>query len=373
MSKTIISVVGARPNFMKIAPILRELQALPDIRSFLVHTGQHYDDQLSRQFFTDLALPEPDINLEVGSGSHGVQTGEMMRRLDAVFEQEQPALTLVVGDVNSTVAAALVASKRHVPIAHIEAGLRSFDRRMPEEINRVVTDVLSDLLFVTEPIGVAHLTREGVPADKIHLVGDVMIDCVMSALPRARAGLNDSLNALGITLPPSGFGLVTLHRPSNVDEPEQLRAILEALAQVTPRLPLLFPVHPRTRARFAQFGLQPLLDCIPGLTLLPPLGYLSFLGLLEKARLVLTDSGGVQSEATFLRCPCLTLRDTTERPETVEVGANHLLGASPGSIVPAIDAVLSGAWPPPGVPALMDGHAAGRIVAIIDRFLNGRG
>jgi len=365
VSKTIISVVGARPNFMKIAPILRQLQALPDIRSFLVHTGQHYDDQLSRQFFVDLALPEPDVNLEVGSGGHGVQTGEMMKRLEAVFEAEKPALVLVVGDVNSTVAAALVASKLHIPLAHIEAGLRSFDRRMPEEINRVVTDVLSDLLFVTEPVGMTHLAQEGISGSRVHLVGDVMIDSVMAALPGAREAVSRELS----WLPKGPFGLVTLHRPSNVDEPEQLQGILEALKAVSPRLPLLFPVHPRTRARIAQFGLQPLLDQIPQLTLLPPLGYLVFLGLLDKARLVLTDSGGVQSEATFLGLPCLTLRDTTERPETVEVGANHLLGVDPRAIEPAVAAVLNGTYPPPRVPALMDGRAAERIAHVIAQFL----
>lgn len=350
---------------MKIAPILRQLQARPEIRSFLVHTGQHYDDQLSRQFFIDLALPEPDVNLEVGSGGHGAQTGEMMKRLEAVFEAEKPALVLVVGDVNSTIAAALVASKLHIPLAHIEAGLRSFDRRMPEEINRVVTDVLSDLLFVTEPVGMTHLAQEGIPASRVHLVGDVMIDSVMAALPHAREAVSRELS----WLPPGPFGLVTLHRPSNVDEPKQLQGILEALRAVSPRLPLLFPVHPRTRARIAQFGLQPLLDQIPQLTLLPPLGYLVFLGLLDRARLVLTDSGGVQSEATFLRLPCLTLRDTTERPETVEVGANHLLGVDPRAIEPAVDAVLNGTYPAPHVPALMDGRAAERIVTVLAQFL----
>lgn len=360
MLKTIISVVGARPNFMKIAPILRQLEPDSRIRSLLVHTGQHYDDRLSHQFFVDLALPTPDINLEVGSGGHGIQTGEMMKRLEPVFEAERPDLVLVVGDVNSTLAAALVASKLHIPVAHIEAGLRSFDRRMPEEINRVVTDVLSSLLFVTEPAGIRHLHQEGIPDSRIHLVGDVMIDSVMCALPLARQAAADATT----TVPPH-FGLVTLHRPANVDEAAALGPIVDALVQLADKIPLIFPVHPRTQGRLERFGLLKTLRHHPQIQLLPPLGYLSFLGLQEKATFILTDSGGIQSESAFLRVPCLTLRDTTERPETVECGANRLLGHDPQAILPAVLDILQGHTAPPHIPPLMDGKAAERIAPIL--------
>lgn len=371
MLKTIICVVGARPNFMKIAPILQALKHHPELRTRLIHTGQHYDDRLSRQFFEDLQLPSPDLNLEVGSGQHGAQTGEMMKRLEPVFQQEKPALVLVVGDVNSTLAATLVASKLEIPVAHVEAGLRSFDRSMPEEINRVVTDVLSTLLFVTEPAGFEHLQREGISAARLHLVGDVMIDAVRQCLPRARLAMQERWP----TLLPQSYALVTLHRPVNVDHPAQLEALLAAFEQLTeeqlalPMPKLLFPVHPRTQARLEQFGLLERLAQLPGLLLLPPLGYLEFLGLLEGARFVLTDSGGIQSEACFLRVPCLTLRDTTERPETVEVGANVLLGDDPSVIPAAVAQVLRLAPQGPPPPPRMDGQAAPRIVEVLTRWL----
>lgn len=374
VSKTIICVVGARPNFMKIAPILRSLHGLPGLRTRLIHTGQHYDDRLSRQFFEDLELPDPDLNLEVGSGSHGIQTGEMMKRLEPVFEQEKPVLVLVVGDVNSTLAAALVASKLQIPIAHVEAGLRSFDRSMPEEINRVVTDVLSTFLFVTEPAGLEHLTREGIPPERIHLVGDVMIDAVRHCLPRARQAAAQRWPSLS----PRGYAMITLHRPVNVDRPEQLTKLVQSFETLltsqgsmrAAELPtLLFPVHPRTQARLEKFGLLQRLEQLPKLVLLPPLGYLEFLGLLEGARFVLTDSGGIQSEACFLRVPCLTLRDTTERPETVEAGANLLLGDDPSVIPAAVEELLRKPMPGPPPPARMDGEAAPRIVEVLHQWL----
>lgn len=365
MTRTILSVVGARPNFMKIAPILQHIHQTPGLRSYLVHTGQHYDDRLSRQFFHDLEIPEADINLEVGSGGHGAQTGEVMKRLEPVLQQIEPDLVLVVGDVNSTLAAAVVAAKLHIPVAHVEAGLRSFDRRMPEEINRVVTDVLSSLLFVSEPVGVTHLTHEGIPTDRIFLVGDVMIDSVTRALPRAlKAGAS-----IRGQLSDDPYAILTLHRPSNVDDPAQLERIVGQLETLAGPLQLLFPVHPRTELRLRSLGLYDRLAAHPSIRMLPPLGYLEFLGLLANARLVLTDSGGIQSEAAYLKVPCLTLRDTTERPETVTIGANRLLGTDPTAIGPAVRDVLASREPPPVPPALMDGFAAQRIVAILNTWL----
>lgn len=363
MSKTILSVVGARPNFMKIAPILHVLERYPEVRSYLVHTGQHYDDRLSHQFFVDLDIPPADINLEVGSMDHGAQTGEMMKRLEPVMQREKPDLLLVVGDVNSTIAGALVASKLHIPIAHIESGLRSFDRRMPEEINRVVTDVLSDLLFVTEPAGVQNLEREGISHDRIFLVGDVMVDSVARTLPRALAA-SASLRS-SVSTP--AYAIITLHRPANVDAPERLEAIVAALEQTPKDLTLFFPVHPRTEARLRATGLQGRLEALPHLRLMPPLGYLEFLGLLARARFALTDSGGIQSEAAYLRVPCLTLRDTTERPETVELGANRLLGTDPTAIGPAVAEALQQPAQGPVPSSLMDGRAAERIVEVLLR------
>lgn len=361
MSKKIVTIVGARPNFMKIAPILRQLKKDEKCTSILVHTGQHYDHALSEQFFHELEIPAPDLNLEVGSGGHGVQTGEIMKRLEPALQTLAPDWLLVVGDVNSTLAAALVASKLQIPVAHVEAGLRSFDRRMPEEINRVVTDVLSSLLFVTEPVGVSNLLKEGIPAERIRLVGDVMIDTAHAM--RARAEAMRVLRWKGLL--PDRYGLLTLHRPSNVDDPAQLEAILEVLEAVCTRLPLIFAVHPRTEARLKAAGLWERLNGVAGLILRPPLGYLEFLGLLTQATAVLTDSGGIQSEAAWLKVPCLTLRDTTERPLTLELGVNRLLGTDPRAFLPALAEVLEGRAPQPSSHPLMDGKAAERIVKIL--------
>ncbi len=370
MPDTILFVVGARPNFVKVAPILHALSTCTGLSHYLVHTGQHYDERLSHRFFRDLSIPEPDVNLDVGSADHGVQTGEIMVRLEPVVKSVRPCCTLVLGDVNSTLAGALVAAKQQVPLAHVEAGLRSFDRRMPEEVNRVVTDVLSDLLFVTEPAGVDNLIREGISRDRIHLVGDVMVDAASHHLPRAREASAPLRARLG-GIP---YGLLTLHRPSNVDDPRRLTRIVAQLETVCGDLPLVFPVHPRTRKRLQDFGLMERTAAIPNLHLLPPLGYLEFLGMLESARLVLTDSGGIQAEATFLRVPCLTLRDTTERPDTITFGPNRLLGADPEVIPSAVREVLSRQEPPPAPPALMDGHASDRIVQIlVDRFADQTG
>lgn len=361
MSKKIVSIVGARPNFMKIAPILRALSAVKECTSILVHTGQHYDHALSTQFFQELGIPAPDVNLEVGSGGHGTQTGEIMKRLEPELIALEPDWVVVVGDVNSTLAAALVAAKLHIPVAHVEAGLRSFDRRMPEEINRVVADVLSSLLFVTEPAGVTQLRNEGIPQDRIHLVGDVMIDTALAMRPQAEA----TRDARWAGRLPPRYGLVTLHRPSNVDDPLQLEAILDALEQASQRLPLIFAVHPRTESRLKTFGLWQRLSEMPGIILQPPLGYLEFLGLLTRATAVITDSGGIQSEAAWLKVPCLTLRDSTERPITLELGVNRLLGTDPRALLPALESLLRGDWPTPGTSPLLDGHAAERIVSLL--------
>lgn len=370
----IVSVVGARPNFMKIAPLASELRAVSGVEHILVHSGQHYDDQLSAAFFRDLGLPEPDVNLQVGSGSHAWQTAEVMKRLEPVLLDMKPDLVVVVGDVNSTLAAAITAAKLNIKLAHIEAGLRSFDMTMPEEINRKLTDAVADLLFVTEESGVRNLRREGVSEDRIHLVGNIMIDSLVRY--RTLAARSDILDELrlraegGATRP---YGLMTLHRPSNVDDPKVLGGILQAVDSVAEKLPVFFPVHPRTRERMESFGLgryfQERDAHHSGLVPFRSLGYLEFLCLMDHARLVLTDSGGVQEETTALGVPCLTLRENTERPATIEQGTNQLVGSDPARLTGAARKVLAGERRPGSLPPLWDGHAASRIVEIIlERF-----
>jgi UDP-N-acetylglucosamine 2-epimerase (non-hydrolysing) len=356
---SVLFVAGARPNFMKIAPLMTAFEAAGCFRSTLVNTGQHYSPEMSRLFFDELAIPRPDVDLEVGSGSHAQQTAAVMQRIEPVMLERRPALVIVVGDVNSTVAAALVAVKLGIPVAHVEAGLRSFDRTMPEEINRIVTDAVSDLLLVSEPSGIDNLRREGIDDARVHLVGNVMIDTLLAHRERAR-GL-DVPRTLGAA--PGQYGLVTLHRPANVDDPLTLRAMLEPLVELSARLPLLFPVHPRTRQRLDDAGM----GSIAGLRLLPPLGYLDFLGLMMDARVVLTDSGGVQEETTILGVPCVTLRDNTERPITITHGTNRLAGTRPETIRQAIEAALQA---PLGsrVPPLWDGQAGRRIAAVVARW-----
>jgi UDP-N-acetylglucosamine 2-epimerase (non-hydrolysing) len=353
----IVCVVGARPNFMKMAPILEALRAYPEIRPFLVHTGQHYDEEMSRVFFEELGLPRPDRDLEVGSDSHGRQTGKIMIAFDDLLEGRETRLVVVVGDVNSTVACSLVAVKRGIPVAHVEAGLRSRDRTMPEEINRLVTDAISDLLFATSPDAIDNLRAEGVPGEKIHLVGNPMIDSIHRHRDAARA--RNVPARFGLS--PRGYGLVTLHRPSNVDDPKILAGILESLQTLAKRVPILFPVHPRTRERIRLLGFQP----GPGLALKEPLGYLDFLGLMDQANFVLTDSGGIQEETAALGVACLTLRANTERPITLTEGTNRLLGTDPRAIVPAAAALLDGRAPAPRCPALWDGHAGQRIAKVL--------
>jgi UDP-N-acetylglucosamine 2-epimerase (non-hydrolysing) len=367
----ILSVVGARPNFMKIGPLVRELRRVPGIEHVLVHTGQHYDDQMSAGFFRDLDLPEPQFNLEVGSGSHGEQTAEVMKRLEPLIVELRPDLVVVVGDVNSTLAGALTAAKLGVKVAHIEAGLRSFDRTMPEEINRKLTDALADFLFVTEESGMRNLRKEGVAEESIFLVGNVMIDSLLRHRElAARTGILDRLGLAGAKDGPKSYAVLTLHRPANVDDRRLLAAILEPLAILARTLPIYFPAHPRTRSRIEEFGLQHYFRpaeerASAGLMILEPLGYLEFLCLMDHSRLVLTDSGGMQEETTVLGVPCLTLRENTERPATVEQGTNQVVGRDATQILQAAERALRGDFPCGRRPPLWDGHAAERIVRIL--------
>ena len=329
----LIVVAGARPNFMKIAPLMWEIGRRASIEAYLVHTGQHYDERMSKLFFEELKIPRPDIDLGVGSGSHACQTAEVMKRFEPVVLEQRPDAVVVVGDVNSTIACALTAVKLGVPVAHVEAGLRSFDRTMPEEINRILTDAISHWLFVTEPSGVANLRREGAPEDRIFLVGNVMIDTLLACRELSRRStIRDDLRLTG-----RPFGVLTLHRPANVDDPEVLAGILAAIGQLQGELPIVFPVHPRTRKALEGHDLA----AMPGLIVTEPLGYLDFMKLLAEARLVLTDSGGIQEETTVLGVPCLTLRNNTERPITIDQGTNHLVGLDAGRIVAAARTALS--------------------------------
>lgn len=357
----LVNVVGARPNLMKMASLVEAYAAHADVDSLLVHTGQHYDENMSELFFRQLGIPEPDLNLEIGSASHAVQTAEIMRAFEPVILEQRPDAVVVVGDVNSTIACGLVAVKLGVKLVHVEAGLRSFDRSMPEEVNRVLTDAISDLLFCTERSGVENLRREGVAEEKIHLVGNVMIDTMLRH--RARAESSRILEQLD--LEPDGYAVLTLHRPANVDDPATLTGLLDALAVVQRDLPLVFPAHPRTREKLRGFGLSERLEAMPNLRLLDPVGYLDFLKLLASARLVLTDSGGIQEETTILEVPCLTLRDNTERPATLEAGTNRVVGRDPEKIVAAYRELSGGAPLRARVPPLWDGRAAERIVEVL--------
>ncbi|MDH7515380.1 MAG: UDP-N-acetylglucosamine 2-epimerase (non-hydrolyzing) [Bacteroidota bacterium] len=360
--RTFVTVVGARPNFMKAAPLHRAFQAYAEhIRHLIVHTGQHYDTNMSDVFFTELELPEPDLYLGVGSGSHAEQTARIMTAFERVLLEMHPDLVIVVGDVNSTLACAVTAAKLMIPIAHVEAGLRSFDRSMPEEINRIVTDILSDYLFVTEKAGMINLAREGVPADKVHFVGDVMIDSLVRYRERARA--TRVLESFGLS--PRGYALVTLHRPSNVDEPDRLRRVLAVFEALENETRIVFPVHPRTRTRMDESGLGKRFGTLPHVTLCEPLGYLQFLALMDDAALVMTDSGGIQEETSFLGVPCLTLRENTERPVTIELGTNRLCGLDVDCIVSLAREILAGKVKPHTLPPLWDGHAAERIAAVL--------
>ena len=360
----VLHVVGARPNFMKVAPILAALRSRPGVRQTLVHTGQHYDVKMSDVFFQDLGMPAPDVHLGAGGGgsSHAQLTAKVMLAIEPVLEERRPDVVVVAGDVNSTLAVALVARKLGFAVAHVEAGLRSRDWTMPEEVNRVLTDRLSTLLFTPSADADENLLAEGIERERIHLVGNVMIDSLRAALPRARE--RGALAAYQLL--PKEYALATLHRPANVDDPRALGQVLSALAEVSRLLPVLLPVHPRTRARIDQEPtLGALLAKAPFLRLCEPLGYLDFLGLMDGARLVLTDSGGIQEETTALGVPCLTMRENTERPVTITLGTNRLVGGDPARIVPAALEVLGG--PPRGgtAPPLWDGHAAERIADVL--------
>jgi len=357
---------------MKIAPLMRVFRADP--RTFdarLLHTGQHYDEAMKASFFRQLQIPEPDIDLGVGSGSHAQQTAEIMRRFEPVLDEIRPDVVLVVGDVNSTIACALVATKKNVAVIHVEAGLRSWDRGMPEEINRVLTDQISDLLFTTEPDGESNLLREGVAAEKIHFVGNVMIDTLLANKARAVPAEQTLTEIPGFAGDVSAFGLLTLHRPSNVDDPAVLRGVLQTLTELSERLPLVFPIHPRTRARIQEAGLTTLLAS-SRIALTEPLGYLQLLGLMARARVVLTDSGGLQEETTALGIPCITLRENTERPITVSEGTNTIVGTDPGRIRTCFDDVLQTGGKGGRVPALWDGRAAERIAQVITAWAGRR-
>jgi UDP-N-acetylglucosamine 2-epimerase (non-hydrolysing) len=356
----ILAICGARPNFMKIAPIMWEIQRRSGITGYLVHTGQHYDQKMSELFFEQLKIPRPDVDLGVGSGSHAVQTAEVMKRIEPVISEQRPDVLLVVGDVNSTIACALTAVKMGVPVAHVEAGLRSFDRTMPEEINRILTDAISQWLFVSEPSGMENLCREGIPDNRAFFVGNVMIDTLLAT----RHQFEQSPIRREMELSGQEYAVVTLHRPSNVDDPVLLGRIVDVLGQLQRDMPIVFPVHPRTRKAMNGYAAKP----APNLRLVEPLGYLDFMNLVAHARIVLTDSGGIQEETTVLGVSCLTLRNNTERPVTVTDGTNILVGSEPEKITAAWRQAL--AAPKHGrVPELWDGCTASRILDVLMRGL----
>jgi len=370
MAKSIIDLIaGARPNFIKLAPVVRALTEVDSVGFRIVHTGQHYDDSMNDVFFRDLGIPEPDVHLEVGSGSHGSQTARILERYEAHLMKHRPAATVVFGDVNSTIACALAGVKIGVPVVHIEAGLRSFDRTMPEEINRLLTDALSDLLFVSEPSGLENLRREGVAENRIRLVGNVMIDTLLGHLETARS--RRAAKTLG--LEKKKYGFVTIHRPSNVDDINTLKCLLNLLHELAEHMPVIFPVHPRTSASAKRFGLDLLLQPDRNrLFCIPPQPYLESISLLADATVVLTDSGGLQEETSVLGIPCLTLRENTERPITVELGTSRLVGNDPEKIRAAFQEVLSGTWTCGQPIPLWDGKAAYRVVKELADWLNGR-
>jgi UDP-N-acetylglucosamine 2-epimerase (non-hydrolysing) len=340
---------------MKVAPLMWEIGRRADVSARLVHTGQHYDERMSKLFFEQLRIPRPDVDLEVGSGSHAVQTAEVMKRFEPVLTGDRPDAVVVVGDVNSTIACALTSVKLGIPVAHVEAGLRSFDRTMPEEINRILTDAISRWLFVSEPSGLENLRREGIPDERIHYVGNVMIDTLVACRPQfAAASLSE------VDMPTGDYAVLTLHRPANVDHPATLRGLMGAIEIIQRDIPLVFPVHPRTRKALADSRVN-----LPNVRLAEPLGYLEFMKLVTQARFVLTDSGGIQEETTYLGVPCLTLRDTTERPSTIEQGTNVLVGADPQQIVSAAQKMLQPRTNGHRVPELWDGHTAPRIVDVL--------
>ncbi len=358
--KKIISVVGARPNFIKIAPIHKAfLKYQSRIQHLICHTGQHFDRKMSSIFFDELEIPKPDFSLGIGGGSHAEQTARIMMAFEKILLQEKPDLVIVPGDVNSTLAASLTAVKLHIPVAHVEAGLRSFDREMPEEINRILTDEISDLLFVTEKSGMKNLRHEGVPESRIFFTGNVMIDSLVNYLPKIEQ--SDILSALGVKK--QEYVLSTFHRPSNVDHPERLKKILENMRRLAASFPVIFPIHPRTRTNMKHFGMEGILP--ENVILLDPIGYIDFLALTKDAALVLTDSGGIQEETTFMGVPCITVRNNTERPVTCDVGTNYLAGQDYTKAVDKAFEILNGNPKKGAIPELWDGKTAPRIVKIV--------
>lgn len=368
----LVHVVGARPNFMKIAPVMRALESRPGVQQLLVHTGQHYDPQMSDVFFRDLDLPKPDVYLGVGSGTHAEMTAKVMVELEKVFTEHKPDMVVVAGDVNSTLAATLVAAKASppIPVAHVEAGLRSFDMTMPEEVNRLVVDRLSALCLTPSTDGDDHLRKEGVPADRIVFVGNVMIDSLRRALPVSEKLAPDVLGKIGVKA--GGYALVTLHRPANVDDPVVLGRLVESLLRVAEKLDVVFPIHPRTRKRLEGTELGRRIAASPAFKLVDPAAYFEFQAMTMNAKLVLTDSGGIQEETTAMGVPCLTLRENTERPVTVTEGTNTLVGRDPERIWPEVEKILAGRSKAGRVPALWDGQAAERVADAIVRYFAGR-
>lgn len=357
----IIHIVGARPNFMKIAPIMAACKKYEKIESLLVHTGQHYDEKMSNLFFRQLNIPEPDVNLEVGSASHAVQTAEIMKAFEPIALEYKPDAVLVVGDINSTIACGLVAVKLGIKLVHVEAGLRSADRTMPEEINRILTDSISDILFCTEQSGIDNLTKEGVSKSKIFHVGNVMIDTLLE-----NKNKSEGSNILEqLDLDSKDFAVLTLHRPSNVDDSIVFGRIIDSIEVIQNEMPIIFPIHPRTYQNLKSLGFEQRIKCMSHLRLLEPLGYLDFLKLMASARIVLTDSGGIQEETTILKIPCLTLRENTERPVTVEIGSNHIVGTQTQNILDVYRKITNGNCRTPAIPPLWDGKAAQRIVKIM--------
>jgi UDP-N-acetylglucosamine 2-epimerase (non-hydrolysing) len=362
--KRIIVVAGARPNFMKISRLVERLKKNRQVDCLLVHTGQHYDFEMSEVFFQDLRIPKPDIFLNVGSGSHAEQTAKIMTAFESVLLDKKADLVIVAGDVNSTLACSLTAAKLHIPVAHIESGLRSFDRTMPEEINRIVTDALSDLHFVSEQSGVDNLLREGAHKKSIHLVGSIMIDPLVSkmkVIDRSKI-----LKALGVKA--GDYAALTLHRPSNVDSADSLLEVFEILETVSEKIKLVYPIHPRTKQSLESHRMFARFRDLPGLVIVEPLGYLDFMKLVKESRFVLTDSGSIQEETTFLNIPCLTMRENTERPSTVKLGTNEILGRDKFEIANSVDRILRGRWKRGRVPKYWDGQTTERILEVITKI-----